>query len=58
MNNSELAAQAAALERAHDYAGANKLWTDAAQAQDDNNKNQYATRRAAFCAMALKEKWA
>ena len=56
MDYQQLASQAAALETAHDYEAANKLWQ---QALDIGNEKQklYASRRAAFCEIAITREW-
>lgn len=57
MTYAELSAQAAALERDHDYAAANKKWTDAAKTGNES-QSEYATQRADLCAMAIARAWA
>ncbi len=56
-NFSELSARAAALENAHEYAEANKLWTDAAKI-GNAAQNEYAQNRADYCASAILREWA
>ncbi len=56
MTFAELSAQAAALERDHNYAEAGKLWQQAAESANEKQIN-FAQNRADFCATVIRREW-